>query len=372
MQHLAAKEADPQIAALLRQTAAQLQREAARRQRGKGPAPRLTVKALLALADAKACPVLGDELLRSGPFLSWVGRFRQLPTVRYQAVVNSYTYLSALQVPAAVVAPLTQCLTISVQHDVWQPYKALTQKLKTLENCPKYTSQLLYLEALRGRPTEPVDFRGDLAKRRSGRGPTRQAVEAALGQSLVDWVEARLRAALAEPIPPVADSWRRRYSLVASGSGRAAHDPEFRELPLRATEPKNWAAAKLDKWDDLVSRLEPQCLVRPVKKQNELNKLRAIYPVPLYTSILEAVVWGDVEKRLKDPELVMTHPDAQLHRDEDEIQSWCRSGLLISSFDYEDFNNQHSLDSLEAVVQALYRLRLQAHPEDQPLLDLAL
>lgn len=294
VQRLAAKEANPDVRKLLEETAAALQRQAAQQGRGKGPVRVLTPTLLLELPDARQCPRLGEAALQDGEFLTWLRKFRVTPELRYQAVVNTYTYLQSCRLPPVLRPILVRCLTTSAQHDVWQAYRTLTAQLKTCDSCPRYCSQLLYLDALRGRALEPVDFEADLAKRNRCRGPSCEAVSAALGLPLAEWIYRRLRQGLAGPVCTWAESWRNRYGLVASGSGRAARDPEFSRaaLPVPATEPKNWAAAKLAGPADLLARLEPEVVITPVKKQNELGKLRAIYPVPLYTSILEAVAWG--------------------------------------------------------------------------------
>lgn len=131
------------------------------------------------------------------------------------------------------------------------------------------------------------------------KGPRLPALEEKLGEPLRKHISDFFSKYSTMRKLDITGAWKRRVDLVATGSGRSAHDVEFTNplvQKLKVTEPKNFAAAKLTTMDELISLVEKEPMViRPVGKLNELAKARAIYPVPLYHSILEAIVYSDLE-----------------------------------------------------------------------------
>lgn len=160
--------------------------------------------------DFGALAQLGED------FELWAAQFSR---VGGQFVVNSYLWLRTAVVPQAVRAEVAQLfLREDKEAGVCKRFSAGV-KLEPPAD-PLVASELLYLDALHGRPLEGPDWAAERAKREAPNGPRLHEIEAGLGCSIREWVRKRLTAAAPGIRLDEREIWRRRALLASTGSGK--------------------------------------------------------------------------------------------------------------------------------------------------------
>lgn len=92
-----------------------------------------------------------------------------------------------------------------------------------------------------------------------------------------------------------------RFELVASGSASYIKDPELqRSLMLTLTNQyaitKKHAASLIDDFMTMLVNAEnEECVILAIQKVNEIEKKRAIFPVPPWLCILECLLFKTYE-----------------------------------------------------------------------------
>lgn len=142
-----------------------------------------------------------------------------------------------------------------------------------------------------------------------------------------------------------------RAFVVSKGSAGGHAEFKVPGFPAaRAT--KAYDASTLDCSLAEALRQNPVCTsVRAMHKPNDL-KPRALYVVDARTTELEGIFITPLERRIqaaKFPVLSATESEAR-----SVVRNAVCDQLFISCYDFEDFNSQHTLESLRAVVNGTY------------------
>lgn len=147
--------------------------------------------------------------------------------------------------------------------------------------------------------------------------------------------------------------WRQRIAYVSAGS--AGGHPEFKVAGFPAARAtKRYDAACRDRPLEAELRDHPRCTgVVAMAKPNDL-KPRSLYVVDTLTTELEGIAITPFERSFTDPACPV------MSATEDRCATMLRAATMtrqhLSSYDFDDFNSQHSLENLRAVVNAVYDL----------------
>jgi hypothetical protein len=127
----------------------------------------------------------------------------------------------------------------------------------------------------------------------------------------------------------IEEAFTKRHELVASGSAGRFEDPLFaksyiRELTGNSSVSKKWAVDTLTSLEALLKLAEEEpTVIKPMMKKNELNKKRPIYPVMLWTSCVECLMFKTLENCLSLPGVDLAEDPAEAEVREESISKFC-------------------------------------------------
>jgi len=147
--------------------------------------------------------------------------------------------------------------------------------------------------------------------------------------------------------------WRVRWLNTPGGSVHPVSsrlEYKYRELKKEIGLSKKLFLSSIDKWDinDILA-IQPSIMAYPSEKY-EWGKRRAIYGTDLEGFMMCDFAFPSFEQKL--PKLIVTGSDAS----EDKVKRLVKNnleGLMPFCFDYEDFNSQHSIQSMREVIMAM-------------------
>jgi hypothetical protein len=77
---------------------------------------------------------------------------------------------------------------------------------------------------------------------------------------------------------------------------------------------------------------------------------RTLFPVKTASSLVASLLYGDVEKRFKIEGFDLVESPAERVRKTNTIRQLCLDRIWIESFDFTNFNRQHSFDVMVSVM----------------------
>jgi hypothetical protein len=144
------------------------------------------------------------------------------------------------------------------------------------------------------------------------------------------------------------DFWEQRWALVPGGSVHSQYDTDMEYVTKeRATRNKIWAVSAMPEVEmDYFTSRAPEIHAWPSTKY-EWAKMRAIYGCDLTSYLVTEFAMPACEHLLASD--VPIGANASLERAKMRLQL-ADTGDLPFCFDFADFNSQHSLESLQAVL----------------------
>nr|QXL43060.1 putative RdRp [Riboviria sp.] len=222
-------------------------------------------------------------------------------------------------------------------------------------NDPDEVASFHYLHALVGRLGRSPDWSVERAKRRlttGAPGPDLETLEAALGEPLRQWVVHTLRDVRSWRQPSVRQYAEERWARVAAGTASGVARPRA-ACPTKGLKRTALESLTLEEVCQLVREGGAEQRARAHPKMQELAKARAIYGVELGHYLAADYLVSTLERHTRAPGAALHVTQADQLSRAAQLVELAEEGYAFSSFDFEDFNSQHTCETMRQLLLGL-------------------